>query len=114
MDLTLQPPRRPSNATMAGLVGLARMTDKARGHNAELLGEFVYGEDSGLDMEVLAFIKMTADEFAEAADELDDDALAALAARNLTGWAVPSGEWDADAARTEADASKRRAAEQET
>jgi len=79
MDLTRQPPRRPSNATMAGLVGLARMTDKARGHNAELLGEFVYGEDSGLDVEVLAFVQMTADEFAEAADELDDASLAALA-----------------------------------
>lgn len=80
MDLTLQPPRRPSNASMAGLVALARMTDKARGHNAELLGEFVYGENSGLDMEVLEFIKMTADEFAAAADELDDDSLAALTA----------------------------------
>lgn len=79
MDLKQQPPRRPSNAGMAGLVGLARMADKARAHNAELLGEFVYGEDSGLDQEVLEFVNMTADEFADAADELDDDALAALA-----------------------------------
>ena len=27
MDLTKQPPRRPSNTGMAGLAGLARMTD---------------------------------------------------------------------------------------
>ena len=53
MDLTRQPPRRPSNAGIAGIVGLARMTDKARGHNAELLGEFKYGETSGLDCEIL-------------------------------------------------------------
>ena len=31
MDLTRQPPRRPSNAQVAGIVGLARMIDKARG-----------------------------------------------------------------------------------
>ena len=35
MDLTHQPPRRPSNLGVAGIVGAARMTDKARAHNAE-------------------------------------------------------------------------------
>ncbi|MFC1525321.1 DUF5069 domain-containing protein [Candidatus Latescibacterota bacterium] len=79
MDLTKQPPRRPSNAGMAGIVALARMADKARAHNDELLGEFVYGEDSGLDCEVLEFLNMTPDEFAAAADELDDARLADLA-----------------------------------
>ena len=66
MDLTRQPPRRPSNASVAGIVGLARMIDKARGHNAETIGEFKYGDDSGLDVEVLEFINMDAAEFAEA------------------------------------------------
>ena len=60
MDLTRQPPRRPSNAQVAGIVGLARMIDKARGHNAETIGEFKYGDDSGLDVEVLEFINMDA------------------------------------------------------
>ena len=72
MDLTRQPPRRPSNAGIAAIVGLARMTDKARGHNAELLGEYKYGETSGLDWEVLELMGLGAEEFAEAADRLWD------------------------------------------
>ena len=79
MDLTRQPPRRPSNACVAGIVGLARMIDKARGHNAETIGEFKYGDDSGLDVEVLEFINMNAAEFAEAVDELDDETLGVMA-----------------------------------
>jgi len=54
------------------------MTDKARGHNAELIGEFKYGDDSGLDREVLEFIGMSADAFALAAGELDDGELGQL------------------------------------
>ena len=79
MDLTRQPPRRPSNAGVAGIIGLARMIDKTRGHNAETIGEFKYGDDSGLDVEVLEFINMNAAEFAEAVDELDDEVLGVLA-----------------------------------
>jgi hypothetical protein len=79
MDLTRQPPRRPSNAGVVGIAGLARMIDKARGHNAETIGEFKYGDDSGLDVEVLEFINMNAAEFAEAVDELDDEVLGVLA-----------------------------------
>jgi hypothetical protein len=79
MDLTRQPPRRPSNTIMAGIVALARMTDKARAHNDETLGAYLYGETSGLDKEVLEFINMKADEYAEAAARLDDAALGALA-----------------------------------
>lgn len=79
MDLTKQPPRRPSNARVAGIVGLARMIDKARGHNAETMGAFKYGDESGLDVEVLEFINMNAAEFAEAVGELSDAALGELA-----------------------------------
>lgn len=75
MDLTRQPPRRPSNLGVAGIVGAARMTDKARAHNDETLGEFVYGKHSGLDRRILAFLDIDADDFAEAADESDDAAL---------------------------------------
>ncbi len=80
MDLTKQPPRRPSNAHMAGIVGLARMTDKARGHNAEMMGLYRYGADSKLDTSILEFVHMEFEEFAEAADSLSDEALARLVA----------------------------------
>ena len=75
MDLTRQPPRRPTNLGIAGIVGAARLTDKARAHNAETLGEYLYGENSGLDRQVLEFLEITADAYAEAADEHDDAAL---------------------------------------
>ena len=75
MDLTRQPPRRPSNLGVAGIVGAARMTDKARAHNDETLGEYIYGESSGLDQRVLVFLGISADTFAEAADAHDDTAL---------------------------------------
>jgi hypothetical protein len=64
---------------MGGIVGLARMTDKSRGHNDETIGVYVYGADSGLDTDILKFLNMTADEFAEASESLDDNALAGLA-----------------------------------
>ena len=82
MDLTRQPPRRPSNAIVGGIAGLARMIDKARGHNEENIGEFRYGEGSGLDVEVLEFINMSADDFAAAVAALDDAALGELALKN--------------------------------
>lgn len=75
MDLTRQPPRRPTNLSVAGIVGAARMTDKARAYNNETLGEYVYGENSGLDQRVLAFLGISADAYAEAAREHDDTAL---------------------------------------
>ena len=75
MDLTRQPPRRPSNLGIAGIVGVARMTDKARAHNAETLGDYIYGESSGLDQRVLTFLEISADAFAAAVDEHDDSAL---------------------------------------
>ena len=75
MDLTHQPPRRPSNLGVAGIVGAARMTDKARAYNAETLGEYIYGESSGLDQRVLTFLGISADAFAAAAGEHDDTAL---------------------------------------
>jgi len=72
MDLTRQPPRRPTNLGVAGIVGAARMTDKARAYNAETLDDFVYGKESGLDMRILKFLGISSDDFAEAADENDD------------------------------------------
>ena len=74
MDLTKQPPRRPSNKAIAGIVCLARMTDKARGHEAELIGEYKYGDDSGMDGETLSFLGMGAEEFEDAAVDHDLEA----------------------------------------
>ena len=51
------------------------MTDKARAHNAETLAEYLYGESSGLDQRVLTFLGISAEAYAEAADEHDDAAL---------------------------------------
>ena len=75
MDLTHQPPRRPTNLSIAGIVGVTRLTDKARAHNAETLGEYLYGESSGLDQRVLTFLGISDDAYAEAVDEYDDAAL---------------------------------------
>ena len=87
MDLTRQPPRRPSNLGVASIVGAARMTDKARAHNKEMIGDFVYGRYSGLDRRILEFLSISADDFAEAADEYDDAELSAwmLEQGNKTG-----------------------------
>ena len=75
MDLTKQPPRRPSNTILAGIAGLARMADKARAFKNETLGDFKYGDDSGLDREILELIGAEAEEFADAAEEKTDDEL---------------------------------------
>lgn len=84
MDLTRQPPRRPSNAGIAGIVGLARMTDKARGHNAELIGDYRYGETSGLDCEVLELLGISVEDFADAVDRLWDAELEAWVRERMT------------------------------
>ena len=75
MNLTRQPPRRPTNLGIAGIVGAARMTDKARATNEETLGDYIYGESSGLDQRVLSFLGISADAFADAVKEHDDATL---------------------------------------
>lgn len=76
MDLSRQPPRRPSNVSVAGIVNLARMADKARAYNEETLGEFLYGDDSGLDKILLEFLDVSHDDFADAAGRYGDSDLA--------------------------------------
>ena len=75
MDLTCQPPRRPSNVSIAGIVNLARMADKARAYNTRTLGEFLYGDDSGLDKILLDFLGVSHDDFADAAGRYGDSDL---------------------------------------
>ena len=69
MNLTKQPPRRPTNRSMAGVVGVARMVDKARAHNRDTLGQYLYGNDSGLDQRVLDFLDITAETLAQLVSE---------------------------------------------
>ena len=69
MNLTKQPPRRPSNLSISGIVGLARMTDKARAYNNETLGEYLYGGESGLDRKILDFLSISDEQFAETVEE---------------------------------------------
>ena len=66
MDLTRQPPRRASNLSLAGIVGAARMADKARAHNNGTMGEYLYGGNSGLDAKVLELLGISDDDFAKA------------------------------------------------
>ena len=75
MDLTIQPPRRASNTALCGIVALARMTDKARGHVEETIGDYIFGEASGLDKKVLTFLNMSQDDFADAAAQYTDEEL---------------------------------------
>ena len=75
MDLRRQPPRRPSNVSIAGIVNLARMADKARAYNRQTLGEFLYGDDSGLDKILLDFLGVSHDGFADAAGRYGDSDL---------------------------------------
>ena len=75
MDLSRQPPRKPSNLGVGNIANLARMTDKARAYNDETMGEFLYGEDSGLDKLLLDFLDISHDDFADAAGRYDDETL---------------------------------------
>ena len=51
------------------------MIDKARAHNAETLGDYIYGDSSGLDRHVLTFLGISAEDVAGVVDEYDDAAL---------------------------------------
>ena len=73
-DLTSQPSRSPHSGSLLGIVCLARMADKARAKLAGTLGEYKYGEDSGLDEAALGFIGLSADEFLEGVLNSPDDA----------------------------------------
>jgi hypothetical protein len=81
MDLTKEPPRSPK-ATILGCVAVARMVDKGRAHLAGTIGEYTYGNDSGMDKGTLAFLGVTAEEFTEALQSCSDDA-------TLEAWLKP-------------------------
>ena len=47
------------------------MVDKARAHNRDTLGQYLYGYDSGLDQRVLDFLDITAETLAQLVSEKD-------------------------------------------
>ncbi|MDE0042553.1 MAG: DUF5069 domain-containing protein, partial [Candidatus Poribacteria bacterium] len=66
-DLTKKPPRSARAKDVAGIFGVARMADKARAARAGKNGEYRYGKDSGQDRKILEFLKVSAEDFQEAA-----------------------------------------------
>jgi hypothetical protein len=71
MDLTQQVPRS-ANERMAGVVSLARTTDKARAFNEGKLGEYDY--DCPHDKPLFAFLGTDGTTFARKVEELESDA----------------------------------------
>jgi hypothetical protein len=63
-------PRSPKE-TLVGFAHIPRMLDKARAYKKGFLGEYIY--PCPIDKEVLTFLELNGDEFAEKAEEVDDD-----------------------------------------
>jgi hypothetical protein len=83
MDLTKTYPRSP-RAKLAGVVMLARTTDKARANNAGTPGPYHFG--CGMDKHVLAFLGSDPETFAKkVAQALDDATIEAWAREQLKG-----------------------------
>jgi hypothetical protein len=82
VDLTIQPPRRASSTSLCGIAALARMTDKARAHGDETIGEYIYGDTSGLDKKVLTFLNIAHDDFSDAAEQYTDEELSSWIKRS--------------------------------
>ena len=66
-------PRDILNKEVAGICGVARLTDKARAAHAGEIGSYKYGADSEQDMAILAFLGISAETFQEAALRIDHD-----------------------------------------
>ncbi len=66
-------PRDILNKEVAGICGVARLTDKARAAHAGELGSYKYGTDSKQDTAILSFISISAEAFQEAAMQIDND-----------------------------------------
>ena len=73
IDLNRRAPRSPYDDSLGGLMGLARMIDKARAFNTGRLGLYWYGQDSGIDRRLLELFGLTQEEFAEVVAERDTD-----------------------------------------
>ncbi len=79
MDLTKTPPRSPKSTAVLNCVTAARMADKGRAQLAGKIGEYKYGNDSGMDKATLAFLEVSVENFTTALKTCSDDA-------SLTAW----------------------------
>ena len=66
-------PRGIINQDIAGICGVARMTDKIRAAHSGEIGSYKYGVDSEQDTGILSFLGISADMFQEAAVQIDND-----------------------------------------
>ena len=66
-------PRDLLNKEVAGICGVARLTDKARADHAGEIGSYKYGADSEQDTAILSFLGISAEAFQEAAIQIDYD-----------------------------------------
>lgn len=73
MNLTKAFPRSPQD-TLAGLVHIPRMIDKARAHNANTLGQYIF--PCPLDDIILNFLGVRAEEFARMAGDANNASFA--------------------------------------
>ncbi len=66
-------PRHLLNQEVAGICGVARLTDKARAAHIGEIGSYKYGTDSEQDTGILSFLGISADVFQESAVQIDND-----------------------------------------
>ena len=66
-------PRDMLNKEVAGICGVARLTDKARADHAGEIGSYKYGADPKQDVGILSFLGISAEAFQEAAVRIDND-----------------------------------------
>ena len=71
VDLTQRAPRTPYCRDVAGIYGMARMSDKARADKAGTRGEYNY--NCPIDQIILGFLGMTSEDFQEAAYQNPND-----------------------------------------
>ena len=73
MEKSIFRPRDMLNKEVAGICGVARLTDKARATHAGEIGEYKYGADSEQDKRILSFLGISAEAFQNAAVRIDSD-----------------------------------------
>ena len=66
-------PRDMLNKEVAGICGVARLTDKARAAHAGKIGRYKYGIDSEQDTTILSFLGISAEVFQKTAVRIEND-----------------------------------------
>ena len=66
-------PRDLLSKEVAGICGVARLTDKARAAHAGKIGSYKYGADSEQDTTILSFLGISAEAFQDTTVKIDND-----------------------------------------